>query len=134
MSRWRRIALQELPCCKRAIEEAKSPNRMWIGLREDFEEALRASPPEAQKAKRILNFVLRCERGLIPERVGSDEWLFFNYVLGSFIVGNSTMREHLPHMMPEADFERWIVGIADTPEEIAESRSAFYAARHRKKK
>lgn len=127
MSRWRRIALEELPWCKKAIETAKTPFEMWIALREKFESVLEASPPQREQAQRIMAFAVRCSgSGFL------DPWAFFDTVLGMFILGNSALREHLPHLMPERDFERWIEGIADTPEEISESRRAFYAGRRAK--
>lgn len=127
MSRWRRIALEELPWCKRDIEEARNSTEMWHVLGQEFEEALSRPAPGPEQARRILAFAL------LAERAGLSAWAFFAYVLRGFILGDSAMREHLPLLMPERDFERWIVGIADTSEEVAASRSAFYAARHRKK-
>jgi hypothetical protein len=62
MSRWRRVALEQVPSCKRDIEEAWSPMSMWIELHDSLENAYESDPPDEVVIREIYGYALWCWR------------------------------------------------------------------------
>ncbi len=104
MSQWRRIALEAVPSCKRAIEEAKNPAQMWSYL---YDELYSSNPTKEVADKQIYDFALRCFRTGKPKALAADVWVFFQNVIGGYVVGNERLRADLPERISLGDFKQW---------------------------
>lgn len=62
MSKWRRIALEKVPLCKKLIEEADNPMSMWIEFLLRLEQAYEAEPPEEKVIQQIFDYAAWCLR------------------------------------------------------------------------
>ena len=132
MSHWRRIALEELPFCKRLIEEANDPSQMWIKLWDEFLSSY-STPSETEKMQKIYNFALWGSRGDKSKPLALGAWHFFHHIVGQFVIENSKVRNDLPKRMSPSDFGYWLSSVeTEFPEEkFNNARKAFYAAKHK---
>ena len=128
MSQWRRVALEAVPSCKKAIEEARTPAQMWIRL---YDELYSSNPAREVADKQIYEFALRCFRTEKPKALADAVWLFFHYVIGGYVVGNENLRSDLPGRIFLSDFQPWKEWIKSTfsAERYEEAVAQFAAAK-----
>jgi hypothetical protein len=60
MSQWRKIALEQVPTCKRAIELSGNPMALWIELLSQLTTALNTSPADEEVIDQIYSYALWC--------------------------------------------------------------------------
>ena len=129
MSAWRRIAIEEVPACKRIIEQAKDPATLWSELYRELEDSY-CRPRDEEKIRQIYRFFLLCLR--------SPKYKTLNYVLEDFIrrlFQSAVIREDLPHRITESDFNQIenTMSYGYSEERFAQMRRDFFAAKHKPK-
>lgn len=77
MSRWRRIAIDAAPSCRKVIETAKDPSEMWANLGLEYIRAKTRQPPEVIKLKELFDFAVAVKSWPRQSYLQNHVWKFF---------------------------------------------------------
>lgn len=101
MSQWRRIALEQVPECKKDIEAASSPMAMWIELHCRLIQAYEAVPPEETTIQHIFGYARWC---LWEPHRNADLFTAVAYAFVEHLPGHPAVRHDLPNHLSRNEF------------------------------
>ena len=128
MSQWRRFAIEEVPFCKQAIEQATDPYEMWTNIYEQLERAYGETPQNETKISQIYRFAFRCHQNKGPKHICRDVWIFFERLFSN----GREIEDDLPNRVPASVFNYFQRSFEDW---YSQSRSdhltrKYHAAKH----
>ena len=108
---------------------------MWMALYDElthYDELRGLVSTDSATVGQIYAFALHCFKIKKPKFLCADVWIFFDHVVGGYIVGSGHLRRDLPALLSVKDFEYWAQAFKGnfSPEKYGEAMKQFRSSAH----